>query len=308
VRIPLPVVILLCLAVIGGFWWNGTRRVDFLTPPSEEKLAWIRARVAASMPPADHFEAPLPSPAVPPPPAQTEDAKPTPSVDAGDLSAPPTLAEYKDLAEKGASHYTELAVMLEVEGGFQRALLAWERVLDFGSPNPAQAAAAIASIKRLRPTLPDWNPQPATGIPIILQAGTGSKNVKVLEPLLAECARELEKSSSGILRVTSKITPGKNSQRSAANPAPIAIWLTGPAKNSQSTEVLSFKLTQPEAIPAELRKTAFELVRSHLATHAVRKIVPLPPEGSAEDALNSHITRLDWQKLGSSLNQTIEKP
>lgn len=307
-RIPIPVVILLCLAVVGGFWWNGTQGADFLTPPSEEKLELIRARVAASMPPADHLETPLPSPASPPPPPKFEEVKPAPSVDAGDLNAPPTLAEYKDLAEKGASHYTELAVMLEVEGQFQRALLAWERVLDFGSPNPAQATAAIASIKRLRPTLPDWNPQPATGIPIVLQAGTGSKTVKVLEPLLAACARDLEKSSSGILRVTSKITPGKNSKRSSAKPAPIAIWLTGLAKNSQSTEVLSFTFENPDSLPEELRKTAFELVRSHLAAHAVRKILPISPDGSAEDALNSHITRLDWQKLGSALNQTVEKP
>jgi hypothetical protein len=308
VRIPVPVVIFLCLAVIGGVWWKGTLGADFLTPPSEDKLALVRAHVAASMPPADHLETPLPTPAAPPPPPKFEEVKPTPSVDAGDLNAAPTLAEYKDLAEKGASHYTELAVMLEVEGQFQRALLAWERVLDFGSPNPAQATAAIASIKRLRPTLPDWNPQPATGIPIVLQAGTGSKTVKVLEPLLAACARELEKSSSGILRVTSKITPGKNSKRSNSNPAPIAVWLTGPAKDSQSTEVLSFTLTSPDTLPEELRKTAFELVRSHLATHAVRKILPLPAEGPAQDALNSHITRLDWQKLGSALNQTVEKP
>lgn len=305
-RIPIPLVIMICLAVVGGVWWKETRHADFLTPPSDEAIAHIKARVAASLPPADRLDEPLPQPTAPPPPPQVEEIKP--NIDAGDLNAPPTLAEFKDLAEKGASHYTELAVMLEVEGEFQRALLAWERVLDFGSPNGAQAAAAIASIARLRPTLPDWNPEPTTGIPIVLRASAGSKTVKQVESLLANCADELEKSSSGILRVSSKITPGKTVKRSAANPAPIAVWLTGPDKNSQSTEVLSFTLAKTDSLQDELKKTIFELVRAHLATHAVRKIIPLPAGGSAENGLNSHITRLDWQKLGSALNQAVENP
>lgn len=306
VRVPLPIVIPVCLAVVGGVWWKETRHMDFLTPPSSEELAGIKARVAASLIPADRLDAPLPQPVATPPPPLTEE--PRQNIDAGDLNAAPTLAEYKDLAEKGASYYTELAVMLEVEGEFQRALLAWERVLDFGSPTSSQASAAIASIARLRPTLPDWNLQPDTAVPIVLRASAGSKTVKELESILTNCAADLQKSSAGILRVTSKVTPGKSVKRGAANTTTIAVWLTGPDKNSQSTEVLSFAVAKNDSLEEELRKTIFSLVKSHLATHAVRKILPLPPGGSAQGALNSHITRLDWQKLGSALSQTIEHP
>lgn len=308
VRVPIPLVILLCVSVIGGFWWNGTRHMDFLTPPSEARLAEIRSKVEASLPPADHpvdaVSAPIPQPAPPPPPME----EPKPEIDPGDLECKPTLREYVDRAPQGAAHFIELAALLETKGEFQRALLAWERAIDSGKPDENQTAAAISAIKRLRPTLPDWNTDPAKTIAITLQAGTGKKTAKTLKPILEETARELSRASAGILKVTVQITAGRDSKKAASGPAPVALWLAGPAKKARSTEVLSFTVGPPDTLREEVRKTVFQILRGYLGRKSGQCPPPAIPDGQpALDAFNSHITRLYWHELGTMLGHPPEK-
>ncbi len=309
-RIPIPLVILLCASVIGGVWWNGTHQMDFLTPPSEAKLAEIRSKVESSLPPADHpndaisVPAVIPEPTPPPPPPE----EPKPEIELGDLASPPTLQEYTDRAPKGAAHLVELAALLETKGQFQRALLAWERVLDIGKPDSTQTAAAISAIKRLRPTLPDWNTDPARTITITLQAGTGKKTAKTLKPILEETARELERASAGILKVSAVVTAGRDSKKAASGPAPVALWLAGPGKKSRSTEVLSFTVGPPDTLREEVRKTVFQVLRGYLGHKSGQSPPPAAPDGSPVlDALNSHITRLYWHELGTMLGHPPEK-
>ena len=87
---------------------------------------------------------------------------------------------YGERSPQGAAHLIELATALEEASEPRRALLAWERVMDLTKPDETQAATAISSIKRLRPTLPDWNPKPETAIAITLHASTGKKLAKSL--------------------------------------------------------------------------------------------------------------------------------
>lgn len=297
----------LCLAVIGGTWWYQTRKLDFLSPPSGERLAEVRARVKTSLPPesvpAAEIASPPPLNEPPPPP---EDPKPV--IELGDLQNPPALNEYADLRDKGASHLIELAVLLETEGEIQRTLLAWERVLDCGNPDETQTNAAIAAIKRLRLKLPDWNNDPKKQVEIVLQAGTARKAVKSLTPVLQETARELERASAGLLKVSTKITPGKD-PKSSKTPVPIAIWLSGPAKDSRSTEVMSFTAGKAESLPDEVRRTSLQVVRGFLGRGAGGATPPPPAEGEIlGEVLNSHVTRHQWLILGHLLNQTQEKP
>ena len=304
VRVPIPLVIFLCLAVIGGVWWHGTRGIDFMTPPSEAKLAMVRNKALASLPRADRQD----ELSLENDPTAVPAAGAMPPVGSGKPKPSANLREYADEAAKGAAHLSQVAAALEAKGEFQNALLAWERVLDSGNPDESQANTAISAIKHLRPTLPDWNTQAATGIAITLQAGTGQSTATVVEPILAATARDLERASAGILRVTSAVTAGKDSETSATNPAPVALWLTGPTKESPSTEVLSFTVGPPETLAEEIRKTVFQLIRSHIA--ALPGHSPLPAisaEGTATDALNSHITRFAWHELGTSLNLPLEK-
>lgn len=309
-RVPIPVVILLVLTVVGGVWWKNTRHMDFLTPPSQAKLEEIRIKVESSLPRADQVDDAISVPVIvkepePPPPPPEE---PKLAVDLGDLNASPILQLYGDRSPQGSAHLIELAVALEEASEPRRALLAWERVLDLTKPDEAQAATAISSIKRLRPTLPDWNSKPETTIAITLHANTGKKLAKALTPVLEAAARDLEKASSGIIKVKPVVTVGKTNS-SGKSPAPVALWLAGPDKKTSTTEVVTFKVDSPDQLRHEVLKTVFLLIQSHLG----RATAYTPPTAlvDAEDpliALNFRVTRLCWSEFAAAMNQPQKKP
>lgn len=303
-RVPIPVVILLALAVMGGTWWNYTRKMDFMTPPTEARLTEIRQKVESSFPRADVVEdaiSPAPEPPAPPP------EPPKPDLNLGDLTTPPTLKSYGEMSPEGATHLIEVAKTLEEKGEFQRALLAWERVMDLTKPDEAQAATAIASIKRLRPTLPDWNTKPEAAVQMELHAGTGKDLAKKLTPVLEGVAKDLERASSGIVKIKAVVTAGKTNN-SSKKPAPVALWLTGPGKKAASTDVLSFTVESPDALQEKISTTVFELVRGYLT----KSTAYTPAAGLAEGekpmtALEFRITRLGWSEFATSLNPPPKK-
>jgi len=308
VRVPIPLVLLLSFGVIGGVWWYGTRKTDFLTPPAEAKLAENKARVESSLPQADHPDNAVAVPVVVPDPVTPPPVeKPKSPLVLGDFNTPPTLQEYAEFASKGAAHLMDLAVLLEAEGESQRALLAWERVLDAGKADEGQTAAAIGAIKRLRTTLPPWNTDRAKTIAITLHAGTGKKNAKTLTPIVEETARELERASAGILKVTATVTAGRDNLSSKV-PAPVAMWLAGPGKGAVSTPVRSFTVGSQKTLHDDLLKTVFLLASGYLAHESAQSPpAALTAGDKALDALTHQITRLKWQELGIALNRPPKK-
>ncbi len=299
-RVPIPVVILLVLTVVGGLWWNYTRNLDFMTPPTAQQLAEVRQKIESSFPQVEmgdaisvpeHVEAPPPPP---PPPLP-------PPVDLGDLSVPPALDSYVERATEGPHALIRLARALEDKGEFQRALLAWERVVDLAKPDDSQYATALAAIRRLRPTLPDWNLKPEAALAIELHAGTGKQLAKELGPVLEGVARDLVRASSGVLTVKSVVTAGKTNQVKGA--VPVAMWLTGPGKNATSSDVLSFTVASPDALRDQVASTVFQLVRSYLAkaTTFTQPLSPVVGETMVE-AMENRVTRLEWSAFGVWLN------
>ncbi len=304
-HIPLPIVIVLCLFWASGLWWFGTRHADFITPPTESELVKIRSHVQLSLPqldhPADAVSAPQrPEETAPLPPPQPEIPKPI--MVHGDLNRPPVLDEYLRLASEGSAFLIDLAVLLESKEQSQRALIAWERVIDSTKPDDSQFKAAIAAIQRLRATLPNWNTDPTQSIPVTLHASTTSKTAKTLTPILEETARDLERASAGILKVTTSITT-KSSKSTSSTPPPVSLWLTGSAKKPSSTEVISFKYNSSKTLLDDTRKTVFQILSGYIT-----KETTLPPPraiasgASPLPALNSHISRRSWQQLGRKLN------
>jgi len=307
VRVPIPVVILLIIIVCGGMWWKNTRHMDFMTPPSAARLEAVREKVKAELPPEEIPEivaAPVVKEPEPPPPPPEP---PKPVVNLGDLTTPPTLQQYGERAPQGAQHLIDLARALEEKGDFPRALLTWERVIDLAKPDAEQAATALASIKRLRPTLPDWNDKPEAKISIILYASTGKTNVKALTPVLTAVAQDLEAASSGILKVKAVVNAGKTS-KSGKGPAPVALWLAGSVKKPTSTEVLSFTAESPDSLRTEILKTVLSLVRSQLGrTTAYNPITPPADGENPQSSLNFRVTRLCWSEFAAGLNLPPKK-
>lgn len=306
VRVPIPVVILLITIVCGGMWWKNTRHMDFMTPPSSARLEAVKAKIEAELPPEEIQEIIVPvvrEPEPPPPPPEP----PKPQVNLGDLTTPPVLQQYGERVPQGAQHLIDLARALEEKGDFTRALLAWERVIDLAKPDAEQAGTAISSIKRLRPTLPDWNASPEAMISIVLYASTGKTNVKALTPVLAGVARDLEAASSGIVKVKTVVNAGKTS-KSGKGPAPIALWLAGSVKKPSSTEVHSFTTESPDTLRAEILKTALLLIRNQLArTTAYTPLATLAEGEDPQSALNFRVTRLGWSEFAAGLNLPPKK-
>jgi len=308
VHVPLPIVIVSALAVSAGAWWYGTRSMDFLTPPDEDTLAAIRQRVEASLPqpdrPPDAISVPDESPAgTRPDEAQEEAVKPV--IDLGDLRSVPGLRAYREVAPKGVEYLAELASILETEGEFQRALLVWERVLDQGGAPPEKAERAASALRRLRPTLPDWNVDPEGAIPVVIHVETAASQAKALEEALEEVAQTIERASSGILAVTTEVVANPQSA-AAEGPAPVAMRLAGGGKGSSaSTEVLSFRIGAPEQLAEQAGVRVFQLLCNYLErAPGIEPPAPLAEGESAAEAMEFRVTRLSWQDFGAALNDT----
>lgn len=301
-RISFLWVLVLTLAVIGGAWSLGVRHKDFLTPPSAAQLAIIRANALSSLARQNALPSPEEPPTVATPPAEPViTVLPKKEIDLGDLNAPIRLALYSERATEGASQLIELAKALEEKGQFNRALLAWERVIDLTRPDGEQLAAAFSAIRRIHPTLPNWNTDPTNAITITLHAGTGKSMAKKLKPVLDEVAQELSKASSGILNFAIKIAAGRN-DLTAKGPTPVALWLAGPSKGANSTEVLSFTVKSEDELRQDILGTIFQLMRGHLNQNT-SYITPaaLASDESPLEALSFRFTRLCWHEFGTSL-------
>ncbi len=289
--------------------------MDFLTPPSTAQIAVIRQQSEAALS-RPQIQAPQPvKQAAPEPPVPAPEKRPDPAGEKNDVPPSPSLNTYAELAAKGSRHLIELATLLENAGEFPRALVAWERVIDSATPNLRQATAAIAAIKRLRAKVPLWNNNPATAIPIVINASSSSKLDKSLKPAVEQAAHDLQRASSGIMLVTTNVSiPRKTSSKNA--PATVELWLTGPDDKSSSTPTLSFTVTKPEDLQADVLARIFRITSNRLGqNHAFTPVPPMAKDEAALYALAFHITRLRWQEFALSLNapkaarpEKIDKP
>lgn len=281
-----------------------------MTPPSEARLQEIRIKVESSLPRADQVDDAISAPVVmaapEPPPAPLVEAKPP--IDLGDLGAPLALQNYGELSPRGPAHLIDLATALEGQSELRRGLLAWERVLDLTRPDAAQSATAILAIKRLRSTLPEWNSKPETATVLILRASTGKKLAKPLMSILESVARDLERASSGIVKVKTSVMIGKTSTANKG-PIPVALWLTGSDSKKSSTEVLSFTVDSAETLRHDVLKTVFQLIGNHLGSStAYTPPTELLDGEDPQEALNFRITRLCWSEFAAAMNIPLKKP
>ena len=305
-RVSFLIAIPACLFTVFLIWWLGTRNLDFLAQPSEAKLQQIRSDTLASLPVSTMQDDAI-SIRLPLPQADAERPEPvadTVPVDIGDTSTAPVLDTYSDRAPEGSGKLLALAEALEQQGAFQRALLAYERVLDLSESNPEQIQTTINSIQRLKPTLPLWNSDPSTALTITLHIGTGEKFSKILPQIMEKISTDIGNASSGLVEPVYKLNIGRSIQDADA-PTPVALWITGAEKGSPSTDVLSFTTDDPDRLRSDLLKTIFNLIRSHLSKSASHNPAPEIIDEPLP-ALENHLTRLLWVEFASLLNPAIE--
>ncbi len=293
-RVPISIVIPLCAITVAATWWHGTRNYDFLTPPPDAKLAAIRARVGTTIPQPDQ-----PADAVSSPIISARPLEPNPATGTNATQGPPDLDEYREYAQEGARYFIDLAVLLESQGQSQRALLAWERVLDSTKPTPNEARAAFKAIRNLRSSLPEWHSSPSR---ITLHAGTSATTAQSLAPAIAAIAGEIENAADGLLQITPMINSASGDSP-APGPAPVALWLSGPLETSDSTDVFSITIDPAQQAETSIRKTAYQLIRSYLKRSTdLHPPIPIPESEDGKNAFTTRVTRLTWRAFGNRLD------
>lgn len=286
-------------------WFHGTRHLDLLKEPGEAKLSIIRRN---ALPPRPAISSDITDP-VTQANGQPSAAPQPPPLNLGNLSVSPALSAYRSQAEKDPAKTQAIAAALEAKGTFQRALLAWERMIDTAKADDAQQAAAFSAIRRLRPTLPAWNIDPAATMPIRIHLGTSPSVSSKIQPVLNETANLLAMASSGIIKVEPVLTVGKQALQKGGSP-PVAVWLSGPTDQSQTTDVLSFPApSNPDQIRQILLRTIFRLTTTHLARLPQIAAPTAPPETeNPVESLTFRITRLEWWEFANSLSRLQPPP
>jgi hypothetical protein len=295
VRVPIYCVIPLALGAIAWPWWHGTRGMDFLRPPDESELAAIRARAEAAFPRSD----------------QSEDAVSVPAelglagLRVADADKPPLLGEYLELAADGSEGLVDLAKRLERGGQTQRALLAWERVVECAPATSSCLSEARDAVLRLRPSLPPWHSDPSKALPIRLSVGTGPSMAGEIAPLVLSLADELTAMSGGILRIAPELHAGR-SDFAGEGAVPIAMWFSGMEEESPSTDVLSFTSEGGENLEMDLRHNACQLIEAHFQDLPIplARLTTAPPNAWPE--LRWRASRLAWETFGRSLSPAAD--
>ncbi|WP_265594022.1 hypothetical protein [Haloferula sp. BvORR071] len=300
-RVPIPVVIVLSLAAIGIPWVQGTKDMDFMTPPNEATLAHIRSKTELlhreksrlfSIRPEPKDTALIEGP-----------IRAAPAIDPGDPKSPALLNEYAAHAAEGAGAFITLAVHLEEQGANARALLAWERVLD-SCPEASedQRKTALAGVQRLRPMVAQWNIEPSAAKQVVLEA-TLPANIQAdaLEEVVTKCANELSRYSSGLLHFEPRV---ERPERKGTPAAVLSLQLIDESVGAASTGLLDFPIpSDPDQLKREILAACYRLVASQLVAvyDQYTALAPLAETDNPTQALETRITRLCWDEFGKSL-------
>lgn len=308
-RIPIPVAILIAILVVSTTWWLRTRKMDFMSPRGvDPSLPAFTIRL-----PDEETDTP-PSPSNPdvdptePPPPPAQPAQP--ALDFGDLESAPGLAEYSEYSSKGAGYLVRLATELEAQGHFERALLAWERVIDTCTPTDAERATAEDAIVRIRPTLPAWNIDPEGDLPLLLQLGTSRPATDALKQGAQSAAEFLRRDSDQALLVTPRIT--SSGATGGAADAPIALYFTGTGEaedNSTDLHSITPEGDDAERYGRDLLFGAYQLLRQSLLDAG--GIVAPRPSSNQQDPkadFSRQVTRLHWKVFAQLLLQPPNQP
>ena len=313
-RVPIFITIPACILVAVLVFWLGSKDKEFVEPPTPERLVaityeWEQSR--PNIPPPKPINAALladPTPITPTSPSQP-DSNDEDTLPLGDLQLAPSLAEYGTHGDKGAEVMIQLATFLETKAEYQRALLAWERVIDTSNPDEEQRNLAIRSIQRLRNSLPPWNPDPKADIILTLHAGATLKEKDLLISALDSAAAIITEASGNTIQVITKASFGKSSNIKTPR-IPVAIWfshsISGQEGVAAETSPISFMADpkQPKALANQVAAGSYALLRTHLATETSFSPLPEYPSGvQPADLINYHVTRLMWREFVRSIKE-----
>lgn len=222
-------------------------------------------------------------------------------LDLGDLKTSPGLAAYRGFAQENEpDRLFDLSSSLRARGQFQRALLAFERVIDSSNASPAILKEAAQGIRTLAPTLPNWSIDPTNEFSLTLQLGTSQPASPELKGALLEVATTIRKSSSDQIEITPKITTRKSPGEIPDQP--ITIWLSSTEEKAKQTPITNLRISSGlEEATDEISFAIFQTVRAELTSLSYPPAPTLQISG--KDLLSNYITRLMWRDFARNLTE-----
>lgn len=296
-KLAIPLLFIIPLVV----WFSGVRKYDFMIPrtiPAGELRPDFASPVELEIGRVPEEETGSP-PKV--------DAPAMPEIDSGDFQTAPGLDEYIASAELGAPALLNLAQKLQSAGQVQRAVLAYERILDSTPLGGSASIEAEVALAHLKATLPLWNSDPAASVPLEIHFDT---------------ARDPESLKGAITTLTELITVGSGNQckpsfqiRLSSAPSqalpslPLAIWLTVPNEDPDkpSLAVVTLAPKSDEDLNSRLTHGLYRLLSRRIVS--VGQLTHLPPLLQGEDpehAIVNKVTRLAWQQILATPFQSLE--
>ncbi len=310
-RIPIPAVIAASIITVVAALYFTTCNKNFPSEPSQEKIKEVQQEWKQTNTPQalaqEKEEAKLKEQQAKIAQAKKANTPPAPPrIPLGDLGKSPQLSEYGSFKNLGTQSMIQLAQTLQKKGAQQRALLAWERVLDTTTPNENEVKQAGKAIQSLKTQISPWNPDPNSDISVILHAETGATNKTALNQALKETADLINEASGYIIQVKTQlnITP-----RKIKTPrAPVAIWFSRPSHKKSDkpaeTPPLSFMAdpSQETMLANQFQAAVYALLSNHLAKHTNYSKLPEYPAGvTPEELLKFYVTRLMWREFSNTL-------
>ena len=311
VKIPWYACLPLIALTVGVIWWQGTRQKEFLLAPDEPTLAKIRQETK------DELKANVLI--APEEPARAIRVKPKKLVvpdadkdaqallkpdDFGDPTVSPGLDCYLVLASRGATVMSNLAMQLEARGQTQRALLAWERVIDSTDADTSQQEVARKAIQRLRAETPLWNVDPSASTIIQLHVSCDRERGKTLESTLLEIIALWNQACSGLVELQLKTHSGPKAA-SGSPPQPVALWFTGVTTDAMAPKTLSVPLTNaPVEQQKQLLLTAsYKLLKEGLKGRKDLRPLADPQGHDPAFLLGTAVTRRAWDLWAQHFSQ-----
>lgn len=236
------------------------------------------------------------------------DAPSLPQIEFGSIGTSPGLDEYLADSQQGAQALLDLAIRLQNAGHIQRAVLAYERILDSTPAGGSPRLEAEETLANLKISLPIWNADSESAIPLEINLST-ARAPETLQPALTALTELITIGSGNLCQPKFQIIPSSPPTQNLPS-YPIAIWLTVPGEepDKPSLAVITIAPQSDEEVTQKLTRGIFTLLKRRIESIGnLSTPLPLSEGEDAESALVNRITRLAWKQILETPFQSLQE-
>ncbi len=303
-KFPLPIAIPLCILVVVATWMFRAKAYNAsLEPPTDQELADAKNSYANKEGPIQEVQ-PAHRPAILVKPKIKQEVveqieKPTVLEEMAFVQIAPALDEYRAAGNKGPDYLNLLASQLTEASYGERALLAYERILDSSVVDAIKQDAAISKIQSIRTYIPNWVVDPSESTELTLNIEVTKDKTKATEAAMKQITEVMNQASSGLLSISTKLHTKKTTTDEAA--ATLGIWLSHSKDLKKPAQVFSAKFDS-ENTNVSLKRITYSMLRHHFSNKTTFQPLPELQENADPQLLIScGITRLLWSELPKTL-------